>query len=262
MPFGPESEAYDAIAIAESALRDLIESVLNLRSDDDWYARSGVAAVRLDAWKARRSQDAQQRGGSLAKPLLIDHSELHDLVDVITKHWTEFKPCFGDMKETELFLKRLGDFRNPTMHSRGLLPFERALAIGISGQLRNQMTIYRSSGPNKEYFPRIEYLGDSLGHSVTGEVSQGGGVQAHLFTGMTLRVGQEIEYEAHAWDPEGAAIAYTVWIVRNEAFEIPPDEGPVRFRWRVTHSDVGEHVGVNVSDPCRTRLPPNERRLG
>ena len=66
-------------------------------------------------------------------------------------------------------MDRPEEFRNAPMRSRTLVPFERALAEGMAGEIRNKVTIYRSAlDPADRHFPRIEYVRDSFGNTPTG----------------------------------------------------------------------------------------------
>ena len=65
-------------------------------------------------------------------------------------------------------MNRLEGFRNAPMHSRTLVPFEGALAEGMTGEIRNKVTSYRSELDLADrHFPRIEYVRDSFGNAPT-----------------------------------------------------------------------------------------------
>lgn len=57
----------------------------------------------------------------------------------------------------EVFLTELEKLRDPEAHRRELMPHQKALAYGISGEIRTQITRFRSEQDTGEsYFPRIE----------------------------------------------------------------------------------------------------------
>lgn len=162
-----DAGSAESISAAENALRDLIESELTTKLGVDWLDKCGSTPERIALWKARQSEDQKRREGTVVSDGLLNFSDLTDLQIIIDKNWDRFSACLGKKKTFDVYIERLVDFRQPKMHSRSLLPFERSLIDGITGEIRNKVTIYRSGvGPNKEYFPRIEQVRDSFGNAV------------------------------------------------------------------------------------------------
>jgi hypothetical protein len=234
----PTSAVGEALAAAENAVRDLIETVLG--GTPDWVKSSGLSPERIAKIEGRQQGEATSRGGGVAnvEKRALYYAELYDLQTILAKHWSKFASCLGDRKTFMAIFDRLEDFRNPDAHGRELLPFERHLALGITGEIRNRVAIFRSGlGPTKQYFPHIESIRDQFGNVVSG-VSQGSGVTP---TGITLSPGGEVVFELRAWDPEGAALRWRFAVPDHEAQrDIAPEEG--LFTWQVLDADIGEGV--------------------
>ena len=72
----------------------------------------------------------------------------------------------------DVWLSELEKLRDPEARRRELLPHQKHLAIGISGEIRNRLIRYRSKQETSEdYYPRIESVRDSLGNIWTPEKS-------------------------------------------------------------------------------------------
>ncbi len=145
-------------------------------------------------------------------------------------------------------MDRLEDFRNPEMHSRALLPFEAALVEGMTGEIRNKVTLFRSGDDDLDrHFPRIEQVRDSFGHSVTGRRDDGLGRVTD--TNVTLRPGEEVTFECVAWDPDGLA---PMWIMDEYSSTEEKAEGlQVVFCRTITEGDIGAdfYVGFTLKSP-------------
>ncbi len=231
-------EVGESLVAAENALRDLVESALG--GEADWIRTSGLSEDRIAKISARQQQEVASRGGGVGnvEKRLLYYTELYDLQTIINKHWQKFAACLGDKRAFMAMFDRLEDFRNPDAHGRELLPFERHLVIGISGEIRNRVAIYRSgSGPTKEYFPHIESIRDQFGHVVSGS-AQGNNLTR---TGIILRPGDEVIFELRAWDPEAVSFRWRFSIYPvGEQLDIAPEDGT--FRWRVEEIHIGEDV--------------------
>jgi hypothetical protein len=232
------SAVSEALAAAENALRDLIETALG--GTPDWMKSSGLSPERIAKIEGRQQEEAKSRGGGVAnvEKRALYYAELYDLQTILDKNWSKFASCLGDRKMFMAMFDRLEDFRNPDAHGRELLPFERHLALGITGEIRNRVAIFRSgSGPTKQYFPYIESIRDQFGNVVSGTSP----ASVVASAGITLHPGNEVVFELRAWDPEGAALRWTFGVPSHEAArDITPDEG--LFTWHVLDADIGEGV--------------------
>lgn len=217
----------ESISAAENALRDLIESELSSSLGADWLTNCGCTPERIAKWQETRTADQARREGAVVSDRLIYFSEFFDLKTIIDRNWQQFSGCLGDKQTFDLYMDKLNGFRNPRMHSRNLLPFERSLIDGMTGELRNKITIYRSgSGPDREFFPRIESITDSFGNVNMPNIAT---------TPLILHPGDRVTYELKAWDPEGLPVTWQV-LVSGTWTTV---EGAV-FDWHVTEGDIGD----------------------
>jgi len=233
--------ASEDITSAENVLRDLVESILGAALGSDWLEGSGLTAERLDRMRGRLATETSSRPGGAVEQRLIYYSDLPDLKTIIDKNWERFKPCLGDKKACDVNLDRLDDFRTAEMHGRQLLPFELDLTAGISGEIRNKVTIFRSErGPSREYFPRIEYVRDSFGNVRHGH----GGAFEDAETGLIFHPGDEIAFDCHAWDPDN--IPFTWSALASGWRRVLEESASPEFVWRVEISDISVPCTLTV----------------
>jgi hypothetical protein len=228
----------ESINLVEVALRDLIEYVLAGKfGPDEWINECGTPE-KVERWRERRTEEGKRRDSIVAEDRLLYFSDFSDLAPIIKKHWELFKPCFGDRKTFDVYMDRLEESRNPPMHARSLVPFERALVEGMTGEIRNKVTIYRSEATAvDQHFPRIEFARDSFGHA-----GRSGGL-AH--TSLILHPDDEVVYECAGCDPMGHTLKWTMTVLPGG--ESQQSEGPeVRFEWIVTEDNISALTFVSL----------------
>src|SRR5690606_10696484 len=149
----------------ENDLRDLISFQLKIKFGIDWPNKCGLSPERITKWFERQNEEKKRIG--INDTRIIYYADFYDLKTIISKNWEKcFKDVFNDKKQFELFYSILEEFRNPDAHRRELLPYQKNLAIGISGEIRSQITSFFSKMDTGEsYYPRIEFAQDSLGNS-------------------------------------------------------------------------------------------------
>ena len=199
----------ESIAAAEADLRSLIRLLLIDNATADWLAMSGLTEGRLQTIRERIEAEPKRRPGTVSEVDPTRYLDFYDLGTIIKRNWGKFKDALGP-RQSEFFFyfSRLADLRDPDAHNRLLLPFEMELVAGIAGEIRNRVTIFRSTmGPNKEYYPNIETVVDSLGTRFERPNS------AHpLFieSGIELRVGDVIKFMCSGWDPNGRELNWAL----------------------------------------------------
>jgi hypothetical protein len=242
-----EADAFDALSAAENALREVIEQTLRDAFGETWLEMSGLTTERISSCESKRDEERKRREGAIPDNRILAYSEFHDLTTIINKHWSLFKDCFGDKKQTDTYLGRLSDFRISTMHTRPLLPFERSLVVGMSGEIRNKVAIFRSKGGGSgdpELFPRIERVTDSFGNAKEGKSSGGVAVfKPDVLT--TVRPGETVGLECEGWDPEGCELLWRIQIAGRPRAVAKGQT--VRFRWEVQAVDIQEVTGLIVT---------------
>ena len=228
-----ELDPGDEITAAENALRELIQTTLSPDDSEGWFAGSGLTEARLQRVEERRSEDAARRRGVVPEVRPLYFTDLTDLKTIIDKNWERFKPCLEDKRLFDLYMDRLVALRTAQMHGRALLVFERALAAGISGEIRNRITLYRSGmGATQEFFSRIEYVRDSFGR-----VRFGHGSSFEKLADITVRPGDTVTFDLHAWAPDDAMHSWLL-IFSSPGKSIDFDEDT--FVWTVAADDIRE----------------------
>lgn len=231
-------EPEDALNTAENVLRDLIQDILSEKYGSDWIAQRVDEETR-ERWQDRLAEEKSRRAGVKVDDRVIYYSDLSDLPKLLQNDWEAFKPCFGNKKTMQFFLKRLIGYRHPEYHGRELLPFERHMLLGITGEIRNKVTVYQSErGPDEEYFPKIEYVTDSLGYVARGS-------RALVKTGLTLHPGDEVTFTCHSWDPKGEPPLWG-WGVNPGVVEASHRQVEDEITWRLYDKDVADPQGLHI----------------
>ncbi len=223
-------EPYEAINSIEASLRVIIYEILA----DGWSEGTTIDLERLEE---KRKSEAASRKGSIVDQSLLVYTEFYQLKEIVLKKWEKFKPIFGDKKRFESYYDRAEHLRNGVMHSRELLPFERDLLSGISGEIRNLVAIYRSSmGPDSKYYPTVETITDSFGNDW------------HLEGTKTIstraQVGTTVEFVCRAWDPAARLLTWKLLINGQEISEATGNN--VTLAWPVIESHVGENTFIYI----------------
>jgi hypothetical protein len=198
----------------ENSLRDFIANVLRNKFGGNWIEKCGVSSDRVKQWEERKLVEEKRQEGGVVEKRLIYYADFYDLKTILEKHWSgEFSDALGDLKTMRVWLSELEKLRDPDAHRRELLPHQKHLALGISGEIRTRLIRYRSKQETSEaYFPRLESVRDSLGNIWT----FGSDSSLGLLTGMQLRVGDIVDYVITASDPLGAILEYNVSVNESD----------------------------------------------
>lgn len=234
------SSAEESLHLAEVTLRDLIADLIPDVQD------LGLSGARLESWTQRREEERKRRVGAQIDERLLSYADFTDLEAIVTKNWDTFKPCFGDLARLKAYLHRLAALRNPGAHSRPLLPFEEALVVGMTGEIRQQVTIFRSEGTGTaepEHFPRITEVRDSFGNRTAGLTKPTAPPMVN--TGLTLRPGDEVVISGTAWDPKDGPLSWKVSLNRGPTLH-EADGDAFECHWLVTSSHITEAALVSV----------------
>lgn len=223
--------------MAENDLRALIREVLG----DEWLARSNCDAARLEA---KREEERKRRHGAVVDDDLLAYTEFHEIKDIILRNWDKFAAVWRSKRYFEAIFDRLEDFRNPDAHSRQLVPFEEHLVFGLTGELRNTITLHRSTAAvTGEHYPIIELIEDSLGNRfVPSEAQQAGG---GFNVPATFAIGNTVTFRMKAWDPQGRDLAWTVSFNGKQPQQSLELTGSnVEFSWEISEEEVGDNVPI------------------
>lgn len=190
-------EIYQTLKDCENALRDFMALTLEKMHGDQWIDYCHASPERIALWKKLKLEDEERHQATTSDEHLINYADINDLKTILLANWEgEFTDTFGDYKLMETYLNVINRYRNPDIHRRALLTFQKHLILGISGEIRNMISVYRSYRElDREGFPRIESIRDNLGNIWVP------GKPTHLKTGMTIHVGDMIEFVITAIDP-------------------------------------------------------------
>ncbi len=208
-------EIYQTLRDCENALRDFMALTLEKMHGDRWIDFCQASPEKIAVWEQLKLEDEERHQATTSDEHLINYVDIGDLKTILLANWDgEFTDTFGDYKLIESYLNIINRYRNPDIHRRPLLTFQKHLILGISGEIRNMIAVYRSySELDREGFPRIESIRDNLGNIwVPGKPS-------HLKTGMTVHVGDMIEFVVTAIDPLEEDLMYSIkdkgWNIGN-----------------------------------------------
>lgn len=188
---------------------------LEKQHGEEWISNCQASPERIKEWEKLQQEDEERHQATTSDEHLINYSDINDLKTILLANWEgEFMDTFGDYKLMETYLNILSRYRNPDIHRRPLLTFQKHLILGISGEIRNMISVYRSYRElDREGFPRIESIRDNLGNIWTP------GNPSHLKTGMTVHVGDMIEFVVTAVDPLEEDLMYSIedkgWNIGN-----------------------------------------------
>lgn len=239
-------DVTQAMKDAENSLRDFITEVLHGAIGQHWEQKCGVTDDRLQKWKERREEERKRQESSTADERLIYYADFYDLRTILQKNWSYFAAALGNLKTMEVLLSELEKLRDPDAHRRELMPHQKNLALGISGEIRSRIIRFRSKQEAaSDYFPRIECARDSLGNACTPHHSPSKSAAETVLTGCNLRPGDTLSFVVTAFDPLGQQLLYEVEIDHN-----PYLEWQSRPEFEVTfgqeHIKLGLHVSISM----------------
>lgn len=219
-----------ALRDAENSLRDFVASVLS-KSGEDWVDRCGVSPERIAKWKERKTAEEKRQEAGVVEERLIYYADFYDLKTILKKNWAgELSEALGDWKTFEVFLDALEKLRDSDAHRRELLPHQKHLVLGVSGEIRNRIVRYRSKMETPDdCFPRIESVRDSLGNLWV----PGLGMKM-VDAKNTLRPGDVLDFIVTANDPEDLTLEYAV-DVSSEARPLWQNDPNLRFSIADSH---------------------------
>jgi hypothetical protein len=190
----------------ENSLRDFIALTLEKKYGDQWINKIELNPERIDEWKQRKQEDNLRHNATTVEEHLINYATLDDLKHVLLVNWEgDFVDALGDYKVIETYINILNRYRNPDIHRRPLLTFQKHLILGIAGEIRNKISLFRSYQEfDRVGFPRIESVRDNLGNIwVPGKPSK-------TKSKMTIHVGDVLEFVVTAVDPQDEDLLYSL----------------------------------------------------
>jgi hypothetical protein len=237
-------DVTQALKDTENSLRDFISYVLSDHFGSDWEQKCGVPEDRLKRWKERKETEKERQKSGARDERLIYYADFYDLKTILQKNWKLFSSALGKKTTLEVWLNELGKLRDPDAHRRELLPHQKNLILGLSGEIRTKITRYRSSQETSEsYYPRIEFAADNLGNSWKI------GDNKEVNTRMILRPGDLLEYVVTASDPLGEPInfQYTIGTPARHNSHRSGWTSKNSYTFEVTDKCVGISFSVEIN---------------
>ena len=240
--------SQQARTACETALRQLLSTVMADKYGPNWLTTLGEPR-KVTRWQRSLTNEQTNRetnGVVAVSADLLCYTDFSELVNLAKKHWEDLQDALGDKEITGALLDRAVQLRNPTAHSRDLLPFEEDLLAGIAGQIRNQVTLYMTDkDPNGNHYARIEEIVDGFGNRLDGAAtlkSSNPGVVCE----QRLNVGQTVTFTCRGSDAQGRPLR---WRMVSAPGQGPAVEGvgdEVRFSWIADMRHVGERARVLI----------------
>jgi len=199
-------DIHQSLKNCENSLRDFIAITLHKKYDENWMEKAEINPERISAWNQRKLNDNERHHATTTDENLINYADLEELKNVLLLNWEgDFADAFGDFKLIETYINILSRYRNPDIHRRPLLTFQKHLILGISGEIRNKISVFRSLNElSREGFPRIESVRDNLGNIWTP------GKPSRIKSGMNIHVGDALEFIVIASDPKDGDLMYSL----------------------------------------------------
>jgi hypothetical protein len=235
-------DVTQALKDTENSLRDFIAFILNSSLGSEWEYKCGISEDRLNKWKERKESEKKRQESGARDERLIYYADFYDLKTILKKHWNLFSSALGDLKTFEVLLSELEKLRDPDAHGRELLPHQKNLILGVSGELRTKIAQYRSSQETADsYYPRIEFAADNLGNSWKP------GEDNWVKTKTRLRPGDVLEYVVTASDPLGEPLQFKCEFGRSNFGVGDKWTKENSFTFEVTDEHVGKLFAVIIS---------------
>ncbi|MFI6986501.1 hypothetical protein ACIBSV_49245 [Embleya sp. NPDC050154] len=200
--------------------------------------------AKIQEIREEETRKRTRRGVAAVPTDPLVYAQFFQITRFIEKYWEDLQPALGPhKKEMGALLARFEALRNSVAHSRELLPFEQDLLSGISGEIRNKVTIYMSSqDPAGNYFARIETVTDGFGHVV--EFHPIGPFA--LSTNLVLRPGDTVTYQCRGTDPQGRTMRWWLETDRKSGRGEPVYGNDVELTWTVADHHISSFTDVYV----------------
>ncbi|WP_146081198.1 hypothetical protein [Pseudoclavibacter sp. AY1H1] len=213
----------------------MLAYVLEKKSGASWL-QEAVSAETIAKWEARRLEEERKRttrGVAAVASDPLAYAEFYELVGLVKKNWNDVAPALGKKAVTGALLDRFDDLRNTVAHSRDLLPFEEALLAGISGEIRNRVTLYMSTqAPSGEHFARIEEVVDSFGNRIDG-VATLQTSNPYVQCDQVLEVGDVVTFRCRGTDPHGRGLRWHLAVAPGGVDQVIVEGDEVELRWTI-----------------------------
>ncbi|MEV0949031.1 hypothetical protein [Promicromonospora sp. NPDC050249] len=237
-----------AVTTLERALRQLMRREFEQRYGPAWLDHVTTPEQR-EKWKGRYDQEVARRPGVVAVPSVgLEYSELYELIQIAERHWEPLSGALGKKAKVVTLLEHFERVRNSASHSRELMPFERDLMSGISGEIRNKVTLHMTStAPDGDPYPRIESVVDSFGDSID-IVPQLSEIAGKSWRYVIVQPGDSVTFTCVGVDAQGRDLEWELRSTKSGGSDqaVSRSGEPVELTWRVQEADIVESNAINI----------------
>lgn len=190
----------------ENNLRSYIGLVFSAEFGSEWYDVIKIPKVRLKKWEIGKISNELAQNALNGNEQLIQYAPFKDIIWLLKKKWNAtYQQTFGDYEGFEAYLKIIEEYRDPERRRRELLTYQKHLILGVAGEINAKITRARSMFDlGKPGFPRINGIKDSFGNLWTP------GKPKRVKTNMSLKIGEVLEFNISASDPEQKELFYRI----------------------------------------------------
>ena len=191
----------------EMILKDFISMIVQESLGPNWIRESGLSDLRLRELELIRAKYQEDSNAMTSEGRLLNYCNFIDLSKIIDAQWNNhFEIAFGYVNSIKTYLTTLQKFNNPDAFNRPLMSFEKHLILGVTGTIRNNISVYRSwKEVGKEGFPLIESVQDNFSNLWTM------GSPKKLKTQLSLTEGDILEFAVIASDPKDEFLEYRIF---------------------------------------------------
>lgn len=234
-------EIRQTLLNAEMILKDFISVIVSEKWGENWINESGLSEERIQEILALKHQNEKELNPMTTENRLLNYCSFKDLGIILSTHWNdEFERAFGNKNALVTYLNTLYKFNNPDAYNRPLLSFEKHLILGVTGTIRNNISVYRSwKEIGKEGFPQIESVTDNYANLWTM------GAPKKLKTQLSLRVGDLLEFVIAASDPLDEDLDYRIFPNKWQSNNI--------LQYEIKKEDVGKDITFQIGIKSRRK---------
>lgn len=218
----------------EMIMKDFISMIITDTWGKNWMTESGLSDARLKELNQIRLKYEQEFNPLTTEGRLLNYCNFIDIITIISTHWNnQFEVAFGDFENIKAYLRTLQKFQNPDAFNRPLLSFEKHFILGVTGTIRNNISVYRTwKEVGKEGFPIIDSVKDNFANLWTM------GAPKKLKTQLSLSVGDMLEFVVLGSHPNDEELQYRLFRKKWQTGNV--------IQYEIQQSDLGKDISFHI----------------
>ena len=218
----------------EMIMKDFISMIISEKWGKNWMIESGLSDERFKELNQIRIKNEQEFNPLTTEGRLLNYCNFLDLIVILETHWNnQFDVAFGEFENLRAYLRTLQKFQNPDTFNRPLLSFEKHFILGVTGTIRNNISVYRTwKEVGKEGYPIIENVKDNFANLWTM------GSPKKLKTNLKLQVGDMLEIVILASHPNDEALEYKLFREKWQTGNI--------IQYEIKPNDIGKDISFHI----------------